>query len=320
MTSDEAVPIILKMLYERFFSEEDRATDIEALREAIGLPTDESKRLLDELEHIGLIHTAGTGRTYFITREGVLAVEQVSLADSAMIQRNRIAREQILRILEQKFREKGIEYYPSINEIAAMTGLSALLVRSSIWYSDLREQVQYDAFDSQGFRISPYGLKVFRALQTKSILIDEFARIEQLSAHERGRKLQTFLADVLSNYGWSLLRAVKTTHEEVDFIVYQDREYYLIECEWRNEPSDPNFITEIYGKIDSRVGINGLAFSMSGFTKGAVKRAELHAPKKVILLFGERDLRGIISGDESFADLLDEKYRELVTYRRVTYR
>ena len=68
--------------------------------------------------------------------------------------------------------------------------------------------------------------------------------------------------------------------------------------------------------IGSRVGVNGIVMSMSGFTKGAAEQAEGYAGQRIILLFGEEGIRKMVYGREEFTDLLNIKYRQLAMKRK----
>jgi hypothetical protein len=58
---------------------------------------------------------------------------------------------------------------------------------------------------------------------------------------------------------------------------------------------------------------------MSGFTGGAVKQAEDYAGSRIILFFGKEDIEQIIFQRGSLDALLDEKYQQLITWRKVIY-
>ncbi len=58
---------------------------------------------------------------------------------------------------------------------------------------------------------------------------------------------------------------------------------------------------------------------MSGFTRGAVTQVETYINQREVLLFGSGDTKAMIYGEALFEDLLNAKYKELVTKRRVIF-
>jgi hypothetical protein len=116
---------------------------------------------------------------------------------------------------------------------------------------------------------------------------------------------------LIEQHRWETDEGVRTSHEEMDVIVWREREYYLLECKWEKDPIEAGIVRELFGKLGNRIGVNGIVMSMSGFTKGAVKQATEYAGQRVILLFGEDGVKRMVYGVESFTDLLNTKYRQL---------
>jgi hypothetical protein len=121
---------------------------------------------------------------------------------------------------------------------------------------------------------------------------------------------------MIAQQGWETDEGVRTSHEEMEVIVWREREYYLLECKWEKDTIEAGVVRELFGKLGNRVGVNGIVMSMSGFAKGAAEQTEDYAGQRVILLFGEEGIKGLVYGQKRFTDLLDIKYRQLATKRK----
>lgn len=85
------------------------------------------------------------------------------------------------------------------------------------------------------------------------------------------------------------------------------------------KPVEAKVVRSIFGKLENRVGINGIIVSMSGFSSGSTDQVKEYANKKIILLFGEEDIKKLISHDIHFDILLDEKYKALITRKEIIW-
>jgi len=168
-------------------------------------------------------------------------------------------------------------------------------------------------------KITLEGLNCVQDRRKRVKLIEEFERISNLEPLPRGRALQELLSRFMEDEGWLQEEGVRTSHEEMDLIVYREREYFLIECKWQKGPIDAPVVRELYGKLSNRIGVQGILMSMSGFTRGAVQQAEEYAGQRVILFFGERDIHRLVYERASFNELLNEKYRQLITRRKILF-
>lgn len=82
-------------------------------------------------------------------------------------------------------------------------------------------------------------------------------------------------------------------------------------------PVEAGVVRELFGKLNNRVGVNGIVMSMSGFAGGAAKQVADYAGQRVILLFGEEGIKKLVYGKESFTNLPNIKYHQLATKREV---
>lgn len=170
------------------------------------------------------------------------------------------------------------------------------------------------------FHIEQAGLEQFEKWHTKQSLVDDYNRISELKPQARGTELQKLIAQALESSGWQQEESVKTFYEEIDVVIHKNRESYLIECKWEKKPIQPIAINHLLSKLNKRADTKGIVISMSGFTKGAVKNVEDSATQKLVLLFGEEDVKKIVSNPDSFETLLNEKHRELVSRRKAVWK
>ena len=148
---------------------------------------------------------------------------------------------------------------------------------------------------------------------------NDFEDLIKIKPQKRGILFQKMIGRMIEKDGWNQEEGVKTSNEEMDVIFYKDREYFLVECKWEKYPIGAEVIRSFKGKLDNRIGTNGLIFSMSGFTRGAVKQVEDYLNQRLIILFGQKDVESIIYNDNKFEGLLNTKIHNLVTIKKVTY-
>ena len=169
------------------------------------------------------------------------------------------------------------------------------------------------------FRLSNSGITKMEEIQSQRKNADEFVRISEMEPHSRGRVLQKYLAKILEHEGWSQIEGARTSNEEIDVVLFRDREYYLIECKWEKEPTENSDILKFSGNLINRADVRGIFVSMSGFSKGSEKQIHDFANIRIILLFGPEDINSITYRRAKFDDLLNEKYRELTVYKKVLW-
>lgn len=323
MTPSEIKAIILTTLYEKWWlyspwGESDRvkAVDMSLLSEQQDIDYGTIGKILDQLDHEGLVYHRMENE-YGITQAGIFYAESQGLIDKSVADTNLACRVQFLRFLAEVYEKYGpmrVVYprdlanrYP-IDPIFAMNNLDLLRGAGLIKYTG-----------SVDFIISQDGLKWLEKYDRQLDIKERFQAISGMNPQQRGRSIQALLAEVIEQHGWSQMESVKTSHEEMDIIIFQNREYYLIECKWEKAPVEASVIRELIGKLNNRTDMRGIAASMSGFAKGAVDQVREHVSQRIILLFGPQDIRSMIDGRIAFNELLDEKYKELVTRKKVVF-
>jgi predicted Mrr-cat superfamily restriction endonuclease len=140
-----------------------------------------------------------------------------------------------------------------------------------------------------------------------------------MSPQGRGKELQKLFARMVEQHGWLQEEGVKTSNEEIDVIIHRDREYYLVECKWEKGPIEAKVIREFHGKLTKRADVRGIVVSMAGFTSGAEEEVRNYTGSRIILLFGKIDTENMIFNRVEFEELLNEKYKNIITRRQVVF-
>lgn len=269
-------------------------------------------------KHDRLITAQGSWSIYELTPRGVLYAEERGAPPAEEVARHRMARTEILACLADLYEREGVDADYHYSEICDGAGLDEGVALLNLTF--LTEAGYVSDTSSSSFRITHQGLEDVRLWKKCKELSEEFERIETLAPQPRGRALQKLLARAIEQSGWLQEEGVRTSHEEMDVIIYRDREYYLVECKWVSDPVEAPIVRELKGKLDNRVDVRGIVVSMSGFTAGAVGQAVEYAGQRVILLFGPEDVHALVSQESSFEGLLNEKYKALVTRKQIVWR
>jgi hypothetical protein len=318
MNQTDMADKILHTLYEAKFSADDTANLFE-LRDEEDWDRIAFSKVGDRMIADGLVRVVTAGGNYGITSAGILYAEGRDILPEDLVQANQRLRTQVLDVLEKAYDERGmLNGQVHIKRLMEETRAEQIvLLRNLLLLSDLG----YAKARSSGtFVITYEGVDAVKEWREKVAFAGRFEDVEQMEPHRRGREFQKLLAEVIGQYGWFQEESVRTSHEEMDVLVCQGREYYLIECKWEKDPIESSVIRELYGKLGNRVGVQGIAVSMSGFTAGAAKQARDYKNERVILLFGPEDVRSMIFERIPFEELLNQKFRALVTRGEVLFR
>jgi Restriction endonuclease len=257
---------------------------------------------------------------YELKGKGIILAEEQKLIAEDRYLANKEIRTKVLEVMYKVREEEGIGADVSIDTLRIESGLS--FEENLKPYIYLLADIGYlKSTTVRTFQLTESGIKNVQDFRLKTSLRTEYDEISRLAPTVRGRRLQKFLAKVISLQGWSQQEGVRTSNEEMDVIVFQGRDYYLIECKWEKKPMGAPVIRELFGKLANRDGVRGIVASISGFTgtKGAVKQVEEYSGQKIILLFGPEDIKALIHQTASFDDLLNQKYKELVTRRKAIF-
>lgn len=263
-----------------------------------------------ELESEGLYR----GDYEELTGKGLIYAENQHLVDPERVLYHQNFRHKILSFLFQLYENKGFWEGTHIIELAEK-------MNADINQIDEEYRVLYelDFVKNDHLSISREGIEYWkRHLRLESFKAEflNLVNLEGITPQQRGRKLEKLIAEVLEFAGWNQKANVTTSYEQIDVVIYHNREFYLIECKWEKDPIEADEIDKLFGKLRRRTGTNGFLMSMSGFTRGAIENVEDSTNQKLILLFGKKDIEKIISNPDSFDSLFNEKVEELVIRRK----
>lgn len=275
-------------------------------------------RVADNLEEFFLIKGVGYSAPCDITSYGILEAEKRGLIDPEKVNLYESIRYEILKAAAEIYEIEGRYGVAETTKIIEENDFDADSVHNNIRV--LNEIGLINADTHWSFFSTEEGRGTFKNSEQQNSLNQEFKSISNLQPQKRGTELQKVIAKSLEFAGWQQEESIKTTYEEVDIIINKSREYYLIECKWENKPIQPIAVNHLLSKLDKRADTNGIVMSMSGFTSGAVKDAEDSLYKKLVLLFGKKDIEEIIANPDSFETLLNKKYKELVTRRKAIFK
>lgn len=306
---------ILIRLYEAFFKGGE-SYNLHLIREEVRLDDDTFWRIADYLSREGLIKASGMGGFYRITSPGIVRAERENLADEELRASNDRTRTVALDTLADLYEEAPYRDV-HIEILAAKTGADARALALNLMV--LQDLGYVESSGTACYELTNRGLDAVEDLRQRRGLVEEFDRITALSPQPRGRALQKLFAKAVGKCGWLQEEGARTSHEEMDVVVHKDREYYLVECKWEQDPIEAGVVRELFGKLGNRVGVQGIVVSMSGFTGGAVEQAHDFASSRIVLFFGPNDVQAVIHRPASFDKMLDDKYHELVTRRKVVW-
>lgn len=316
MNNPEIQIEILRNLYEFHFTSEGKENLNEICEQG---ECDKTMfwNVANRMSHEGLIKAWAMGGLYRITAYGIIYSEEQGIAPEELLKENQHARILILDFLARVYEEHGNFADAYIEQLAEETELETGVLRNNLQVLSELGYIEPVAMGS--YKITYSGLDAVASWRQRTSVAEEFETISKMRPQPRGRALQKLLAGVFEMQGWSQEEGARTSNEEMDIIVFQGREYYLFECKWEKDPIEASVIRELYGKLGNRVDVRGAVVSMSGFTSGAVKQVEDYVGSRVILLFGPNDVHSMVYGEATFDDLLDEKYRRLITQREIVF-
>lgn len=307
---------VLGELYLHEFGEHGER-NLETIRDKHGWDKREFEKVVDRMAYDDLIKPWTMGGNYRIRPLGVLAAERESSAGAELAATNLRIRIEALKRLADAYEQGNNPIGLHYSQLFPGAPWPEVVIVKNL---QLLEDLYYVESKASGFyAINFSGLDLLRDLTRRETLTAEFEAAAQLEPAIRGRKFQDLFARLLSESGWQAEKTVTTSNEEIDVVLSKRREYFLVECKWEKDPIEASVVRELFGKVSNRTGVNAILASMSGFSGGAVDQARDHSTRKITLLFGPRDIRMLFSHESSLDELLDAKYRAIVTRRKVTY-
>lgn len=285
------------------------------LNENSDLTETDLRNLLSYARNEGFLEHAKIPQVYRITPQGMSFLEDNDAFPKEELRSHHLIRYKVLSTLANLGR--GWES-KQLSEIAAELDIidrSLIPDMDALRFFDLIKPITHHRYG-----ITEDGLKWHRLMKLKYESLSELSKIEKLSPPRRGNEFQSLVFRAFELRLWSPEESVRTSNEEIDVIIHKKLRFYLVECKWEREPIGTLPVSHLFEKLRMRSGADGMFFSMSGFTKGAVKAVEDRSSDKLLLLFGKHDIEEMFEEFYAFEDLLETKTRELVSRRVAVWR
>lgn len=315
MASNEIKNKVLLELYKSELAEAGES-NINKIRSKYNFDEIKYQKVIDKLSLEEYIKPWAGGK-YKITSKGILHAEKSSIIPRDMSSPNISARTYSLEKFGEAYEEGGrftrVHYQPLCKELDMSP---QIFVRNMKILSD---NGYIESVGGGSFRITPEGLDSVQEWRRQKTIVDKFHKIEKLSPQSRGKEFEKVFSDLLRSYSWEADQGVLTTHEELDLVFNKGRDYYLVECKWEKNKIQAKVVRDVYGKLENRDQINGIVVSMSGFSSGCRQQVKDYANKKIILLFGEKDVQNLLYREIPFDAMLNDKYKALITRKEVIY-
>jgi hypothetical protein len=139
-----------------------------------------------------------------------------------------------------------------------------------------------------------------------SALRDEFVRMQRLQGYNpqaRGRRLNGFIADLLSCWGIKS-RANERSIGEIDVAFTIGDVRYILEAKWEKSKADTGELSKLQRRVRQRLsGTYGIFLSMAGYSPDALSEVSLGERLEVLLLDAEH-LEALLAGRISPQQLL----------------
>jgi len=316
MVSNEIKNTVLLELYKAELAENGES-NINKIQTKYKFDKEEYKKVIERLTHEGCIKPWAMGGKYRITSEGILHAEETSIIPNELSDPNISARTDSLIKFAEEFEENG-----RFNRVHYQPLCEQLDMEPQIFVRNMKILIDYGYIESVGsgsYRITPMGLDSVEEWRNHNSIVDKFDEVKQLSPQPRGKAFEKVFSDLLQSYNWQSDQGVVTSHEELDLVFNKGRDYYLVECKWKKDPIQAKVVRDVYAKLENRDQINGIVVSMSNFSSGCIKQVKDYANKKIILLFGEKDVHNLLYRNKTFDSMLDHKYKALITRKEVVY-
>ncbi len=253
-----------------------------------------------------------------LSGKGIIYAEEQDLVDAERVFYHRNLRCKILSFLFRLYENKGYSARVHLTELTKEINADVDKIEKE--YQLLCElgliKNSHPSISREGIE---YWNKHLRLESFKNEFLD-LTNLEGITPQQRGRNLEKLISEILEFIGWNQEANVRTSYEQIDVVIHQNRKFYLIECKWERDPIEASIIDQLFGKLSKRIGTNGILMSMSGFSSGAVQNVQDSVNQKLIFLFGKKDIEEIIANPNSFETLLNEKYKTLVMRRKAIYK
>tara|TARA_R110000868_G_C10811481_1_gene757887 strand:- start:189 stop:1061 length:873 start_codon:yes stop_codon:yes gene_type:complete len=128
--------------------------------------------------------------------------------------------------------------------------------------------------------ISPKG----PAAEARQSLQDEFLRLYEMEAQQRGYAFEKFLSRFFNAWGLDARDGFRNTGEQIDGSFILGDDIYLLEAKWHSTKTDASALHAFQGKLSERVNwARGLFVSYEGFSEPS---CSAFTSRQVILMDG----------------------------------
>jgi len=318
VTREEIKNLILRRAYAGAFEEGiDDTFNLHTYAAENRIDNDEAWKAFEELKNEGLIDYHACGGMIINTSRGLMYAEQHKLADETLIDKQNKIRTKLLVTLadiQERSLHGEITYWATwINE----AGVSEQDFQNNDRL--LRELGLVNNESVYEYEITSAGMEVIRDYRKRKKRLEDFEILEKLEGvteQQRGHKFEDLLGEIIKEEGWEVDKRVRVTGEEIDIIIQRGLEYYLISCKWEKKPTQSEELDIMYSRAMDRSNLKGsIIMSMTGFMDSCIKKAIGKMGNCHLVMFGPIDINKIIHNENSFSDLLQEKYNEVMLHR-----
>jgi DNA-binding Lrp family transcriptional regulator len=316
MNQEDIKAILLERAYDSYFHGRG-AVNLNTLNDELRVDQTVFWNIVHQMSQQGLIRAYAMGGNYKIQSYGIVKAEEQNIVAEKIKNENQHIRTRVLEKLAKVYKTSGADADAYIEFMAQEFAFDIYALANNL---QVLEELGYiEAIANGSYKLTLRGLDAIHERREIAGFAREYEQISTLTPQPRGRALQDLLAKVIEKHGWSQEQDGRASQGEIDVVIHKAREYFLTESKWEKDPIETPIVRELHGKLSYRIGVQGIIVSMSGFTGGAVAQAEDYASSRIILFFGKRDIEQIIFQQVSLDALLDEKYQQLITWRKVIY-
>lgn len=320
MTDEEIKNAVLKRLYSGAFEPNvDYELNLGHFAKELNISHEKIWKMHDDLLEEDLLKFFAGGGWIAPTTSGLLHCEHNNLvSDDQIIRQNKI-RITLLNTLASIYEQHGREYYFDWQDWCREAGIDEQDFNNNI--KILEDLWLVEITTSKVWAITQDGrdkVKKYCELKTR---LESFEKLEELNGinpQQRGHKLENLLAEVTASEGWETEKRVRSQGQEHDIIINTESDYYFVSCKWEQKPIQSKEIDVLISRVQSRASTKGgIIFSMSGFTKNCIEETRKKINIAQILLFGSNDIKKIFENEITFTDLLMNKLKKVMRYRKI---
>lgn len=289
--------------------------------EAQGTEEDVAFASYGDLEDKGLVRRSSCGGFAEITSSGIILIEENGGAPEGLLRHHadvRFAMLDAYALLYEREGSRGSRDWEEIISDAALSEADFFLNLQLLFDLGLLEPCPTEG--SRNYRITGSGqlwVQAARGRRARVARLNVLCSGSAVTPAARGHELERLLQEHVMTEGWDAERNVRGPGEEHDLVISHGRDFFFVECRWRKEKAEAGDLSKLRDRISARAGAMGLFISMSGFTSGAIRDAEVRLERCVMLLFGPKEVGAVMRGETAFTDLLNERFKTAVSQRKI---